>query len=282
YWTFHNILDIVQNFGNYNWPMGGPSEYQVALLIAIGTVAMLLLAIAIILFVVFYQKKMIQEQLKVQKLEFDYQQKMMEAALESQENERRRVAGDLHDSIGGMLSTIRVGLTTLAKQMTDPQSMEQPKKMLDDTIKSVRSLSLDLMPSTLEKFGLVQAVKELCDRFQAVSLLPVLFQEQGEVPELNTKKELMIFRVAQELVNNAVKHSQATSVHVIIRGTDKLEMIVEDNGIGFDVESLRGQAKNGKGLGLFNIENRVRILSAKLEFDTQPRKGTKITMTMPL
>ena len=89
--------------------MAGPSEYQVALLIAIGTVGMLLLAIAIILFMVFYQKKMIQEQLKRQQLELTYQQKMMEAALESQENERRRVAGDLHDSIGGMLSTIRVG-----------------------------------------------------------------------------------------------------------------------------------------------------------------------------
>lgn len=263
--------------------MGGPSEYQVALLVAIGTVAMLLLAIAIILFVVFYQKKMIQEQLKLQKLEFDYQQKMMEAALESQENERRRVAGDLHDSIGGMLSTIRVGLTTLAKQMNDPQSMEQPKQMLDDTLNSVRRLSLDLMPSTLEKFGLVQAVKELCERFQAVSLLPVSFQDQGEVGTLPQKKELMIFRVAQELVNNAVKHSQATSIHVTIRGTDKLEMTVEDNGVGFDSDSLRHEAKNGKGLGLFNIENRARILSAKLEFETpQSGKGTKITMTMPL
>jgi len=262
--------------------MGGPSEYQVALLVAIGTVAMLMLAIAIILFVVFYQKKMIQEQLKVQKLEFEYQQKMMEAALESQENERRRVAGDLHDSIGGMLSTIRVGLTTLAKQMADPQNMEQPKQMLDDTIKSVRSLSLDLMPATLEKFGLVQAVKELCDRFQAVSLVPVLFQEQGEVPELHPKKELMIFRVAQELVNNALKHSQATSVHVTMGGNDKFEMIVEDNGVGFDLDSVRSQAKNGQGLGLFNIENRIRILSAKLEIDTQPGKGTRVTMTMPL
>lgn len=262
--------------------MGGPSEYQVALLVAIGTVAMLLLAIAIILFVVFYQKKMIQEQLKVQQLEFTYQQKMMEAALESQENERRRVAGDLHDSIGGMLSTIRVGLTTLARQMSDPQSMEQPKQMLDDTINTVRSLSRDLMPSTLEKFGLVQAVKELCERFQAVSLLPVFFHEHGELKELGQKKELMVFRVAQELVNNAVKHSQATSIHVTIRVTDKLEMIVEDNGIGFDKVSLHNQANNGKGLGLFNIENRVRILSAKLEFDTQPGQGTKITMTMPL
>lgn len=262
--------------------MAGPSEYQIALLIAIGTVGMLLLAIAIILFMVFYQKKMIQEQLKRRQLELDYQQKMMEAALESQENERRRVAGDLHDSIGGMLSAIRVGLTTLAKQMTDPQSMEQPKQMLDDTLSSVRSISRDLMPLTLEKFGLVHALKELCERFHATTFLPVIFYEQGEFQGLNQKKELMIFRVAQELVNNAVKHSQATTIYVTIRGTDKLEVIVEDDGVGFDPEAQRSLTQSAKGLGLFNIENRARLLSAKLEFDSPREKGSKITMTLPL
>ena len=262
--------------------MAGPSEYQVALIVAIGTVAMLLMAIAIVLFMVFYQKKMIQEQFKLQQLELDYQQKMMEAALESQENERRRVAGDLHDSIGGMLSTIRVGLTTLAKQMADPQGIELQKQMLDDTISSVRSISRDLMPSTLEKFGLVHAVKELCERFHATSFLPVIFHEHGEFQGLNPRKELMIFRVAQELVNNAVKHSQATTIHVTLRGTDKLEMIVEDDGVGLDAEAQRTVTQTAKGLGLFNIENRIRLLSAKLEFDTLREKGSKITMTMKL
>ncbi len=99
---------------------GGVSQF--ALIFSLATVAMLLLAGFIILFVVFYQKKMIQEQLKRQKLELDFQQKMMEATLESEENERRRLAGDLHDSVGGMLSTIRVGLTTIAKRLPDPQT----------------------------------------------------------------------------------------------------------------------------------------------------------------
>ena len=261
--------------------MAGPSEYQITFLIAIGTVAMLLLAISIILFMVFYQKKMIQEQLKRQKLELDYQQKMMEAALESQENERRRVAGDLHDSVGGMLSAVRVGLTTIAKQMTDTQHIDQSKQMLDETINTVRSISRDLMPSTLEKFGLVQAVKELCERFQATALLPVNFHEHGELSEMSQTKELMVFRIAQELVNNAVKHSRGTRIDVTIQGTDTLEMIVEDDGVGFD--ALRQHLNpNVKGLGLFNIENRVRLLSAKLDFDSAREKGTKVTMTMPL
>src|SRR5882757_6033756 len=99
--------------------MAESSEYQIALLIAVGTVGMLLLAIAIVLFMVFYQKRMIQEQVKRQKLEIDYQQKMMQATLESQESERRKLAGELHDSIGGMLSAIRMGISTLGRTLPD-------------------------------------------------------------------------------------------------------------------------------------------------------------------
>src|SRR5690349_19656584 len=132
-------------------------EYQIALLISIGTVGMLLLAIAIISFMVFYQKKMISEQLKRKQLEFEHQQRMMQAELESQENERRRLAADLHDSIGGMLSAIRVGISTISKQAPE-LNIEQTKSMLDDTISSVRRISRDLMPSTLERFGLIHAI----------------------------------------------------------------------------------------------------------------------------
>ncbi len=261
--------------------MAGPSEYQVALIIAIGTVAMLLLAIAIVLFMVFYQKRMIQEQLKRQVLELEYQQKMMAAALESQENERRRVAGDLHDSIGGMLSAIRVGITTMAKQMEDPHGLDQFKEMLDDTIGSVRRISRDLMPSTLEKFGLVHALKELCERFQATSYIPIAFQEHGEFQGMDPKKELIIFRVAQELVNNAVKHSQANSITVSISSIDHLQIMVEDDGIGFDLETTRNLQQSGKGLGLFNIENRIRVLNARLDFERPLQKGSKIVITIP-
>lgn len=262
--------------------MAGPSEYQVALLIAIGTVGMLLLAIAIVLFMLFYQKKMIQEKYNRQKLELEYQQKMMEAALDSQEAERKRVAGDLHDSVGGMLSAIRLGLTTLARQLPNPQYLEEQKKMLDDTIGNVRMISRDLMPTTLDKFGLIHAIKELCDRFQTTSLLPVTFHEKGELDGLPQRKQLMLFRIAQELLTNAAKHAQATEIQVSIIGTDKLVLAVEDDGIGFNAEEIRKSKLNGSGLGLFNIENRVRVLNGKLEYDHHREKGSKITITMPL
>jgi two-component system, NarL family, sensor kinase len=260
--------------------MAGPSEYQVALLIAVGTVGMLLLAIAIILFMVFYQKKMIQEQYNRQKLEIEYQQKMMEAALESQESERKRVAGDLHDSIGGMLSAIRVGLTTIARQLPDPLYLEEQKKMLDETIGNVRMISRDLMPSTLDKFGLTNALRELCDRYQTTAVIPVRFQEDGDFDHLSAREQLMLFRIAQELVGNAVKHAQATEIWVSIVRNTSVVLTVEDDGTGFDfaVKRINGQS----GLGLFNIENRVRLLNGSIEFSRGAIKGSRVVVNAPL
>ncbi|MBT1697280.1 sensor histidine kinase [Fulvivirgaceae bacterium PWU4] len=262
--------------------MADSQETQIYLMIAVAIVAMLLMAGAIVVFVVFYQKRMIKEQLKRQALEFDYQQKMMQAELQSQESERRRLAADLHDSIGGMLSTIRVGLTTMARQLPDPQSMEETKLMLDDTITSVRRISRDLMPSTLEKFGFIQAIKELCERFQATSKISILFLEEADIQSLEAQRELMVFRIVQELLNNAVKHAQATEIKVTIgiQG-QQLYLSVEDNGVGFNAEEQKNDRQTGKGLGLFNIENRARLLGGTLEFEKDRPNGSKTTLTLP-
>ncbi len=256
-------------------------SYQGFFLIAVGTVVMLLLVTAIIIFMVFYQKKMIQEQAKRQELELVHQQKMMEAALESQENERKRVAADLHDSIGAMLSAIRLGLITVSRKIPDPASLNDAKEMLDETIGSVRRISRDLMPSTLEKFGLAHAMKELCERFQSTAQLPIRYREEGEVKSIDPKKELMIFRIVQELLNNAIKHAKATNISVTFRTTDTFQIMVEDDGVGFNFEQQHASTKMEKGLGLFNIENRTRLLHATLEFDKEKKIGTRTTLTVP-
>jgi two-component system, NarL family, sensor kinase len=256
---------------------------QIYLIIAVAVVAMLLMAGSIILFVLYYQKRMVQEQFKRQQLELDFQKQMMEAALESQENERRRVAGDLHDSIGAMLSTIRVSLITQAKRANaDVESITESKKMLDDTIESVRRISRDLMPSTLEKFGLAQAVKEMCERFQSTAALPITYNEEGELHPISKKRELMIFRVIQELINNALKHAQASEIKVNFAGDEKnLTIIVEDNGIGFNVEEIRNDKRSSKGLGLYNIENRTRLVNADVEFNSGTNQGSRVVLTIP-
>ncbi|HYF67879.1 MAG TPA: sensor histidine kinase [Ohtaekwangia sp.] len=256
---------------------------EVYLIIAIALVAMFLMVGSIILFVLYYQKRMVQEQFKRQQMELEHQKKMMEAALESQENERRRVAADLHDSIGAMLSTVRVSLITQARKANaDVDSITESKKMLDDTIDSVRRISRDLMPSTLEKFGLTQAVKEMCERFQSTSSVPIVYMEEGEVEAISKKRELMIFRILQELLNNALKHAAASMIKVTFIGQqENARVVVEDNGIGFDVALHKSSQHVATGLGLYNIENRARLVGAEVEFHSIIQQGSRIALIIP-
>jgi two-component system, NarL family, sensor kinase len=259
-----------------------PEAGDFLLIFSIATAGMLLLVGAIITFVVFYQKRMLQEQFKRQAMEFEYQQKMMQAELESQESERRKLAADLHDSIGGMLSTIRVGMSTVAKGLPNPHSIDETKRMLDDTISSVRRISRDLMPSTLEKFGLTYAIKELCERFEQTAKINIRFTENGDIPKLDSQRELMIFRIAQELLNNAVKHSQATQIDVSVKMANQVHLSVEDDGIGFDADFFKTDQAGNKGLGLYSIENRARLLGGEITFEKERSKGSKTTLSAPI
>jgi two-component system NarL family sensor kinase len=254
---------------------------QIYFILALAIVLMLMMSGTIVLVIVFSQKRVIKEQLIRQAMEFDFQQKMLKAELESQETERRRLAADLHDSIGGMLSTIRVGITTLARSLPDASHANETKHMLDDTITSVRRISRDLMPSTLEKFGLIHALKELCERFQLTSGVSVVFHETEQDLNLEKNHELMIFRIAQELLNNAIKHAQANLIQVNMWKDEQIFLSVEDDGIGFDAGAHKNDKQGGKGLGLFNMENRARLMSGEIMYDKNRTKGSKTILKIP-
>ena len=222
---------------------------------------------------------MLEARLKQQSLEVEYQQKMLLSALESQENERQRLAGDLHDSIGAMLSTIRLSVLTIARtENLNTEGIQQTKKMIDDTIDSVRRISRDLMPSTLEKLGVSQTIHEMCDQYTAVSGMAIEFEQQGNGVHFEKSKEVMLFRIVQELVNNAIKHSKGSCIRVSLNWSHKLFVRVEDDGIGFNFEEKK---QSSGGIGLFNMQNRVKMLNASLEYETHQAKGTKAILTIP-
>lgn len=240
---------------------------------------MLILAGAIVLFVTFYQKRMFEARLKQQVLEGQFQQKVLEATLDSQEHERSRLAGDLHDSIGGMLSAVRIGLSAIGRQLPDTHVLDAQKQMLDDTIESVRKISRELMPATLEKFGLIAAVRELCEKMQATTQIQIGVVELGETRPIEQRRRLMVYRITQELLNNAFKHSRATYIEVVFDFKEKLYLIIEDNGIGIDPKHMEESGR--KSLGLFNIQSRVQLLSATVTIDRDKREGSKITVSVP-
>ncbi len=254
---------------------------SLAFFVSIATAGMLLLAIAIVFFVVFYQKKLLSQELDLQKIEAAYQKRLLEASITSQESERKRIAADLHDEVGALLSATKLNLSLLHRslghegQTENITSLDNAKTTIDEAIHSVRRISKDLLPSTLAQYGLSEAIKDLCTKLSSPGL-SIEFSGACSIEEFPESTLLALYRIAQELLNNAIKHAEAHHIVVTLKHSEHYcILIVEDNGKGFDYTMTRSAYKAGKGMGLFNLESRTVLIGAKLDFSSgSDGKGT--------
>lgn len=256
--------------------MDGNNDHLMLLIIA-GIAVILLMVLTIILFVVYHQKKIVQARIQKQDLEIDYQRKMLKTALEAQENERKRMSKDLHDNVGMMLMTLRVNLNSESFE-----SINQIRRLVDETNESVRRISWNLMPSTLDNFGLFQATLEMCERLSSVGTL-VTQSENGDRVSLDKDQELLLYRITQEAVANSLRHAQASHVNIhYLWNSEILQLSISDDGLGFNFPTAKNNTLGRHGLGLFNLENRVALLGASFTFKKNNPTGTIVVVTLPL
>jgi len=243
------------------------------LILVIGTLGMSILALGIFFFFVIYQKRLISKQLELNQIRSKQQEELLRTSILVQERERKRFAEDLHDDIGAMLSVIKLNLNRLEKKSEEGEMRViagDTKSNLDQVIYQIRRITRDLLPPSLERFGLGSAVQELIDWLPDIEGLRVVYSESGEVRRFEISREMAVFRIVQELLNNSLKYSKASRIDIRIRyGLEYLFLIVSDNGSGYDV----GAAK-GKGLGLQNLEGRANVIEARLKLKSWPRKGS--------
>jgi len=252
---------------------------NITTVVILGTLAMLLLAITIVAFVFIYQKKLIQRDLKIQKIKAEYQKDLLKATIHAQEKERKRISQDLHDDIGAMLSTIRLSLNGIVKgqSLTDQQTgkIQNTKSLIDETVRNVRRISHDLLPATLEEFGLSHAMEQLLNKIELNTNLQVEYHLDHDLPNLDKLKELALYRITQELCNNIIKHADATKIEVwLTQNNDSLEITVLDDGNGF--YDRKEESKSATGLGLKNIESRLSMIEAEINYEPAPIRGTKV------
>jgi signal transduction histidine kinase len=219
------------------------------------------------------QKKQISE------LEKDRQLIAVDSMLKGQEDERSRLAKDLHDGLGGLLSGVKFSLSNMKDNLViTPENMavfERSLDMLDTSIKELRRVAHNMMPEMLTKFGLDEALKEYCSTVNATKLLRVKYQSFGMETRPDASVEIIVFRIVQELLNNVMKHASATEVIVqLIRENNRLSVVVEDNGKGFDA----ALTETNKGAGWVNIRSRVDYLKGKLDIHSESGKGTLVTI----
>jgi len=221
------------------------------LVIAIGTAVLLMMAIFIIIFVGYYQHKQSQQRLALKELQERHRQELMGATFRGQEAERRRLAQDLHDDIGTMLSVAKLTLNQLERQLPPDSShllqAQKTRQLLDDTLKNVRRISRDLVPTTLERFGLLAALEELVGN-ACNDIVEVRLERPETLPPLSSGLETMIYRILQELIGNAIRHSGANSIVIQLFPHQKeIRLNVFDDGRGFDLDEVLQNKQRGLG-----------------------------------
>src|ERR1700710_2562515 len=190
---------------------------NVSLVLFFGTIGMLALTIGLIVFIIFHQRKVIRYQLRLQGMEQDQQKMLLNASIRLQEEERQRIAADLHDDAGPLLATARLYLNenfvNLDKQ-TQLQSIYNARQILDDTIQLIRNISHSLMPPTLKNFGLESAINDLFQKISGSGTINASSRFHDYRDRLKPEKELIVFRIVQELINNILKHSNSSFIHL--------------------------------------------------------------------
>ena len=211
---------------------------------------------------------------KINTLLKEQELKSVSDMLEVQESERKRIASDLHDRLGSMLSTVKLYFGSVEEQIEKmkEQNKEHYNKanlLLDEACEEVRKISHDLISGELLKFGLLPALTQLCKTIEGANKLKINLLFFGMDNRLDNSVEIPVYIIIQELINNILKHSKATDVTIQLNKTENnLNVVVEDNGIGFDIASVKN------GMGLKNIETRVNKFNGKLYVDSGKDKGT--------
>jgi signal transduction histidine kinase len=218
------------------------------------------------------------------KLEVERQQvRHLNALSEAQESERSRFAKDLHDGLGGMLSGVKLSLSNMkGNAMLSGQYVdvfERALDMLDNSIHELRRVAHNLMPESLVKFGLAASLKDFCDFINSSKVINVIFQQIGTYHRLEMSAEIVLYRVINELVNNALRHASATELIIQLNYDDHLlTLTVEDNGKGFDPSTL----DQTTGSGWPNIKSRIAYLKGSLDVQASPGNGTSVNITIPI
>jgi two-component system, NarL family, sensor kinase len=231
----------------------------------------------------YYRRFKLKKEKQMQAAIIKQQDMATKAVIEAEENERKRIAGDLHDGVGQMMSAAKMNLSAFEDriQFNTPEDRIGYEKLIalvDESCKEVRSVSHNMMPNALLKAGLASAVKEFIDKIDS-HVLKVNLYSEGLNERLDSNVETVLYRVIQECVNNVIKHSGANQLEIsLVKDADGIAATIEDNGRGFDT----GQKEKFEGIGLKNIKTRIEYLKGTVDFDSAPGRGTLVAIHVPV
>ncbi len=248
------------------------SESNIIPVLITGTLVIVVLIVFLFLFVVIYQRKMITNQVALRKLQDEKQTELLKAVFETQENERKRLAEDLHDSVGQVLSAVKLNLHRLDKTCVNDTAqpvLADTRRLADECIGEIRNIISNILPPVLTDYGLLEALEGLCIKMQQNTGIKVELKKNLTETRFRPQIELAFYRIAQELFGNAIKHAEATVIHLTLTNEPGwLIMEFKDNGKGFNIDKV------SHGFGLKNLQSRAKLINGEINIYTKPQSGS--------
>lgn len=240
-------------------------------IVILGVSAMLLMALSVIMFVILYQRRVIQSQIEIEKINQEKQQEMLNASIQSEEQERMRIAAELHDDIAPTLASIKLYLSAAIAEEHPPDKTDlihQSKELLDDSLQKIRGIAHKLQPSTLYYLGLQVSLQALCDVINNSGGVQVQYHSNQALPRFKENVELSLYRITQELVNNIIKHASAKSITInTMLKSDSIILQITHNGTGITQQMYDELIYKKGAIGLKNIVTRLKSIYATIHFE---------------
>lgn len=259
-----------------------PSD--VILIVFIGTVLLILLAAFIMLLLFLYKQRYTIHQQQLTTLQEIYQRELLQAQLEIQNQTLQQIAQELHDNIGQLLTVVIMRLNGLEEEVTDPDpqlSVQQTRDMVRTIITDVRALTKTLDYDTVRRFGLLPSLELELERIQRMGRIRTQLHTEGEPYSLGEQTETVLLRMAQESINNSLKHAQALSLTVSAHyQPDDFRLTIEDDGRGFRVDEATTRTIDQAGSGLRNLYRRAELLGGSCSITSQLGSGTRVEINL--
>ena len=259
---------------------------EIYFVILMGTLLASLLIGFIFSMFFFYQRRRQKQQHELSRLKEEYEQEVLRSQLEIQESTMKTISQELHDNIGQSLSVIKLwmSMAPIEKDHEAFDGVQNSKEMLSKVIRDMADLTKSLHTDRISDIGLTEAINFDLVSIRRAGILKIDFDKQGDEFHFPDQKSVFIFRMYQEIINNIIKHSQATHVNVsvIYSGNDTFVLSIQDNGVGFDVNQKKESGSGSSGLGLKSMRNRAKLIGADLSIQSEPTKGTNVSVSVPL
>lgn len=223
---------------------------------------------------------------QVQKMEEDFKEELLTSKMELQEQVLTSVSEEMHDNLGQMLSVVKLNLAKLGRMAKDNEKesivINELREQVSGVITDVRNISKTLSKDFIANFGLLESLKLELDKINRTGEIEAVLDCEGEENlDLDGQSQIVLFRIVQELINNAIKHAEAKKITVNLNfDANGLHMIIADDGVGFDPESLKTRDAENSGNGLRNMQNRVNIIGGVLTLESKIGKGTRAEITL--